>query len=228
MYRIPLNTNILKPFFVLNITYIMISFKHKCIFVHIPKCGGSSVEEIIWEDRRDVSDLWMGFITKYRNKYQTGGLQHLYAKHIKMEVGSDIFAKYFKFAIVRNPWDKAVSQYSYMQHRKDLRKYIGMGKRDSFKKYLYLIKHKTHVQWDHQYKFVFDNNGDLMVDFLGRFENFEQDLNYILTHLNIRGRKIPHKKKTNHLPYPEYYDSESLEMINEFYKMDIQLFGYSF
>ena len=62
----------------------MLSHKYKCIFVHIPKCGGSSIENILWPDKEDrkESNLWMGFISKYHNKYQTGGLQHLQARQI--------------------------------------------------------------------------------------------------------------------------------------------------
>ena len=131
----------------------MISHRHKCIFVHIPKCGGTSLENVIWPEPRSPSDLWMGFISKFHNKYQTGGLQHLLAIQIREEVGSDIFNQYFKFTIVRNPWDKAVSQFFYMRQRPDLREYLEMKENDPFKTYLQLTGKKLHVQWEKQYKF---------------------------------------------------------------------------
>lgn len=209
----------------------MLSHKYKCIFVHIPKCGGSSIEKILWpsEAERTASNLWRGFISKYHNKYQTGGLQHLQASQIKLELTKEVFNTYFKCSIVRNPWDKAVSQFEYMKKRKDLRDYIGMSENDSFKKYLSLIQRNIHVQWDVQHKFIVDNNEKLMVDFVGKFESFESDVSKILGKLKIVGiDKIPHVNKSIRSHYKDYYDSESREIIQYLYKKDIELFGYKF
>ena len=64
----------------------MISHDKKCIFIHIPKCGGTSIEDVIWpkERGRTEKDLWMGFVTRFENKYQTGGLQHLLAWQVRV------------------------------------------------------------------------------------------------------------------------------------------------
>ena len=61
----------------------MISDALRCIFVHIPKTGGSSIEDVLWPEERSPEDLWMGFVDDYHNKYQTGGLQHLLARQIR-------------------------------------------------------------------------------------------------------------------------------------------------
>lgn len=205
----------------------MISHNHKCIFVHIPKCGGTSIEDVIWPEPRSTSDLWMGFISKYRNKYQTGGLQHLLATQIRQEVGEEIFNNYFKFTIVRNPWDKAISQFFYMAQRPDLREYIGMEENDPFKKYLELTEKKLHVQWEKQYKFFQDDNDDTIVDYIGRLETMQKDAATIFERLGINA-EIPHVNATRHKHYSEYYDDESRETVREMYKDDIRLLNYSF
>jgi hypothetical protein len=53
----------------------MVSYERKAIFIHIPKGGGTSIEQLIWpiEQGRSEADLWMGFKDKYHNKYQTVG-----------------------------------------------------------------------------------------------------------------------------------------------------------
>ncbi len=169
-----------------------------------------------------------GVVDKNQNKYQTGGLQHLFAEQIRMEVGSSTFNQYFKFSFMRNPWEKAVSQFHYMRERKNLREFIGMELDDSFKKYLALIQRKIHVQWDEQYKFVSSENGDIMVDFLGRFENLEQDFNKVLNRLGVRVVRIPHDNQSFHRPYYEYYDDEAIGIVQSVYKRDIDMFGYEF
>lgn len=104
---------------------------------------------------------------------------------------------------------------------------IELDQKDTFKIYLEKIKDKHHVQWEKQYKFVLNDNGDLIVDFLGRFENFREDSNYIFERLNIQ-IDLPHSNATTHSHYSDYYDSESMEMVAELYQQDIHFFGYQF
>lgn len=204
----------------------MISHERRCIFIHIPRTGGSSIENVIWPGERTEADLWMGFVSKYRNKYQTGGLQHLLATQVRREIGSEIFDSYFKFTFVRNPWDKAVSQYMLTRRRKDLREFIGMNEGDSFKRYLELIARREHVQWAPQHRFVFDEDGRQLVDFVGRFECLEEDAANVFSRLGLSAG-LPHAHATERLPVSEYYDREAVEMVLRRYARDIDVFGYS-
>ncbi len=205
----------------------MISHSYRCIFVHIPRAGGTSLENAIWPGNRTESDLWMGFTDDFHNKYQTGGLQHLSATQIRAEVGAEIFETYYKFSIIRNPWSRIVSQFSLMSRRPDLREFIGMDEHDSFKRYLELIQRKTHVQWEQQHKFVLDDNGEPLVDFVGRFEAYDSAVSQILRHLKISAQ-IGHAEATLHRPYAEYYDAETKDLVRDLYSDDVRIFNYSF
>ena len=122
----------------------MISHKHNFIFIHIPKTGGTSVEEVLFEKEEFTErNLWMG-MTNFRNRYQTDGLQHLASKHVLTEVGKETFFYYFKFTFVRNPWDKAISQWLYTRTRPALLDWLDFkGSRSlEFKKYLELIQER--------------------------------------------------------------------------------------
>lgn len=206
----------------------MISHKYECIFVHIPKCGGSSVESVLWPGERTEADLWMGFTSKYGNQYQSGGLQHLFAINIAKAVGEVIYERYYKFSFIRNPWDRVVSQYSYMKERDDLREYIGMSEKCSFKKYLDLIARKEHVQWAPQYKFVTDENGELIVDFIGRLEAIEHDFSVVANRVGLERYELPHINKSVRHAMTGYYDEETIEMVRHYYARDIDLFKYEY
>jgi hypothetical protein len=205
----------------------MISHKHRCIFVHIPKTGGSSIEDVIWPGERTEADLWMGFTSRYRNRYQTGGLQHLLARQIREEVGAEVFDSYFKFTFVRNPWDKAVSQFASMGDRADLRELIGMAPDASLSEYLQLTERHSHVQWERQVEFLHDENRAPLVDFVGRFENLKHDAQVVFERLGIRCR-LPHRNRSRHRHYRKYFDDRSREWIHSHYREDVELFGYDF
>ena len=210
----------------------MISHDRKCIFIHIPKCGGTSVEDVIWpkEKGRNEEDLWMGFVSRFENKYQTGGLQHLLASQIREEVGCEVFHTYYKFAFVRNPWDRIVSQFAYMQKRPDLMDYLGMTSDTEFKSYLELIRLKEHVQWTPQVRFLLDQDGFVLVDRIGRLESFYEDCAQIFSSLGLAPDLLPgHAKKSKRKSLEYYYaDSESIEMVADFFADDIKFLGYRF
>ena len=211
----------------------MISYDKCCIFIHIPKCGGTLIENIIWphsEDRIEAN-LWMGFISEYHNKYQTGGLQHLLARQVREEVGLTIFQSFYKFAIVRNPWDRIASQFAYMQNRPDLMSFIGMQPETEFKTYLGLIQKKQHVQWMPQTDFLLDHDGTLLVDRIGHLESFERDSGEILDIVGVRREpnKVVHANRSNRKSIDHYYsDQESIDMVGELYSKDIKFLDYSF
>ena len=206
-----------------------ISATHRCVFVHIPKTGGSSIEAVIWPGPRTEADLWMGFVSPMRNKYQTGGLQHLCAHQIRTEVGDDRFNAYFKFAVVRNPWDKAVSQYAFMRERLDLRSFIGMADGASFADYLKLIARVEHVQSMRQLDFLLGSDGRMLVDFIARFETLAVDLTRVFARLGIDCPRLPVTNRSKReVDYRLYYDDASRAAVARMYEADIAYSGYEF
>ncbi|MGQ7791614.1 sulfotransferase family 2 domain-containing protein [Faunimonas sp. B44] len=207
----------------------MISHAHRCIFIHIPKCAGTSVETTLWTPQEKTEDNLWGGSKGMHNKYQTGGMQHLTARNIRKHVGDETFYSYFKFSFVRNPFDKAVSQYHYMSTRPDLRSYVGLRRDAGFEEYLERIRLKEHVQWQRQTDFVCDDDGSLIVDFLGRVESFASDLGQILAVLGVECGRVPHENRSDRsTDYRAYYDSGTREMVSEMYMTDLMNFGYEF
>lgn len=207
----------------------MISHRHRCILVHIPKTGGSSIEDILWTaEERTKENLYRGLVDTYSNKYQTGGLQHLLAKQVREEVGTEVFQSYFKFGFVRNPWDRAVSNYLFAKRSRHILDFLELPYRVSFNQFLYATCKKDHVQWAPQKPFLFDEEGVQLVDFIGRFEDFENQVRQALKVIHVEPKVIPHSIKSKRGPYPFYYNARTKGLIAERYAEDIEFFGYKF
>lgn len=205
----------------------MISEKHRCIFVRIPKCAGTSFERVIWPEPRSEQELWMGFIDRYHNKYQTGGLQHLKAWQICAHVGQEKFGAFFKFSIVRNPFERSASQYYCMKRRPDLMEFIGMQPEDSFEAYLTKIRCRLHVQWEPQHTFLFDEHRTMLVDYVGRVERIAEAADTIFSRIGIDTGPLPHLNRSDRPDSGPIYSQVAREMVAELYREDFALFGYS-
>ena len=211
----------------------MISYKHRCIFVHIPKSGGSSINHQFLPIKVERKHL----IGNYKSRFQPmeWGLQHLRASYILGEVGYDIFSKFFKFSFVRNPWDKLVSQYFYTKspQRHALREWIGITIDSTFDEYIEKVYNANplvlqHPHWARQYEFLYDTQGNQMVNFIGKFENLKEDYNTICTILKTKKSKLPHYNQSVRNHYTEYYNNKTKKMVEEVYIKDIETFQYKF
>jgi chondroitin 4-sulfotransferase 11 len=210
----------------------------KAIFIHIPKTGGKSLTEILFPNGRPPNRL------KYLEgplvipKYGQRHLSHLPYVIVKELIGIDAWDSYWKFAFVRNPWDRTVSNYFYLQqkfpkHEHPMLKFTHTSTFPEFIKALEktLFIRDQFAQWgkDHfipQYEYIWDGT-NLVVDFCGRFENFNTDVDIILSKLKIKA-EIPFKNSSKHLPFQEYYTPELINTVGELYQKDVDLFGYEF
>ena len=93
----------------------------------------------------------------------------------------------------------------------------------NFRKFLDLTEKIDNHHWHQQYDFI-----RIPMDFIGRFENFQEDFDIVCDKIGLARQKLPHKNKTNHKHYTEYYDDETREIVAKKYAKDIEYFGYEF
>ena len=198
----------------------MISHEHKCIFIHINKCGGTSIDN-------------------YFNKRHGG---HMTVSHYIKKYPTE-FSEYFKFSCVRNPWDKLVSFYHF--HKKKnwyLRWDWDKMSAPSFCEFVRITKdysktkqnnifkgHPTgYLRLANQVDWLVDESGNLLVDYICRFEHLQNDFEIVCDRIGIPQEQLPHKIKSKHKHYTEYYDEETKQIVAEKYAKDINYFGYKF
>jgi len=216
----------------------MISHSKKFIFIHPHRTGGSSVELTLKKYSDDI--------ISYRQKY---GVSDLPFKHSNIPdliknnlITEEEYKSFFKFAIVRNPWDRAISWYFWRlkinkdRYSKELlqkNNNIPIFDRDTFIAYQYIEK---------GYKLpplvedLMDINGIFNINIYNdiiKEENIEEDLSRICKKLDIPYRglfpyTVPPYGGTNHKHYTEYYDEELINIVKEVYKEDIESFGYKY
>ena len=225
----------------------MICEKHNCLFVHVPKTGGQSVERfflalnlLTWEERSPL-------LLRYNDDPRKGpeSLSHLYAREY-IECGylsEESYHRFYKFAFVRNPWDRIVSEYRY--------RYAGRFEFSDFIKNQLSVECAYCDKYRHiapQCDFIFDTEGNQLVDFVGKFENLQEDFTQICEQLKIEDSKLPfvnsslsarsrganygslfrNKAKPKDKIYRQYYDSQTRGIVEGLYRRDVEQFNYVF
>ncbi|MEZ0186525.1 MAG: sulfotransferase family 2 domain-containing protein [Candidatus Reddybacter sp.] len=201
-----------------NLTYSINQFhEKKCIFVHIPKCGGISLAQSILGHCVPHST-----ITDYQIMF-----------------GERIFNSYFKFTFTRNPWDRLVSAYFFLKDggfdstdKALLTPFI--EQHPTFNHFVeYLYYHREYLQLTHfapQSKWIKTPSGKIPFDYIGKLENLGESVREIKSNLGIDYDVNPSKvnSSTRNSDFREYYTKETRDMLAELYQEDIKLLGYHF
>lgn len=194
---------------------MIIAYKHKFIFIHIPRTGGSSINFALSKicDKDDI--------------IRRDDTRHNTAMQIKAEVGDATWNSCFKFAFVRNPWEAVLSEYFYILKRAKPKGRKEYEKYTDFNHYLTSSKGKL-ILFHSMCDYIVDKNGKIAVDFVGRFENLEEDFKQILQKIDLQNMSLPHENATSHSHYSEYYNERAKQIVAEKFKKDIKMFDYTF
>ncbi len=206
----------------------------KFVFVHIWKTGGESV----------VAALREHCPAYFRNRYLNKAIrltpgpssallgwrarlvngQHFTAQEIRNEMPAGMFDEAFSFTFVRNPWDWQVSNYAYAlqtpahgQHE-IIRE---LGNFDAF------IRYQHEDQAPSQSSFILDENGERIVDFVGRFETLQQDFETVCNRIGVDASLPFLNASKRKKDWRSYYTDETRALVAELFEADIQRFGYS-
>ena len=206
---------------------MLISDSHKFIFVHIRKAAGSSIRDTLeplslTKPTDTFSKVKSRFLKTEKDYRKYTFRQHDDINVAKRLMPEELFRSYFKFAFVRNPWNRLVSEYEFIRRRPDHGRYSKVIKMD-FEQYI-LYQSKRFKA--HQINMLANKNGVLQMDFVGKFENLQEDWNFVTDTLGIENKQLSHRKKAGISSYDSYYTDETRALVAELWKRDIETFGY--
>ena len=185
--------------------------KKKVIFIHVPKTGGTSISKLF------------GF-THWT---------HHNVKQIKNKVGSD-WVESFKFAFVRNPYERALSLYQeFIKHKKKYKSNI--EKELSFEKWLTYCFHDQntdYIWWEPffatQKKWLVNEKGILEIDHLARFEDMEEEIDFLSNYFGVTGKLQKLNQGFLKSKYASYRSIKTDQIIENYFCEDFEAFNYSF
>jgi hypothetical protein len=180
----------------------------RVIFIHINKTGGSSIERA----------LGLPF-------------QHRTAQEIIQDLGEKRWLKRFRFAFVRNPWDKVASHYQFRVKTNQ----TGLGRQPiPFGEWVRIAYGEQALPYyDNpkmfmpQVDWLTDQQGRIQLDFVGRFERLNADFAEVCHRIGHKAA-LPHLKKSSGGDYRRLYDAASAEIVARWFARDIEAFRYTF
>lgn len=198
-----------------------ISHKHKFIFIHIPKTAGTT-----------ICSSWEGSLLKHICKeFGVLGGTHKSAMQLQ-EMYPKEFKEYFKFAVVRNPYDRFVSKFFFKQlnRRMDFDLEWTDKESEGLLPQIYWITDRDQIKDKKDpYNRPDSRWGNIIIDRVIRYENLDSELPDVLNDLGIEEVKtvMPHFRQTRMVgDYKHYYSIEMKAIVNYLYREDFKRLGY--
>ena len=190
------------------------AFHHtKSIFIHIPKCAGTSIEKSL---------------------YSPAPARHQPAKYYQLQHPKE-YESYYKFTLVRNPWDRLASAWHYLREKpkkNDLKWSSFLSEFDSFSDFVlnWLNKENSlkQIHLSPQYLFIENTFGAHDMNFIGKFEDITNSFEIIRKNVCPKATLLHLNKSTNSNNYRNKYNTQMVDKVAEVYRKDIELFNYSF
>ena len=207
---------------------MIISRKHKFIFVAVPKTGTHSVRRAL-RDQMGPDDLEQVrlFVDKHFPWPELAKLEHghITLAQVRPFLGDEDFRSFFKFAFVRNPFDRFVSYCAFMTRE------IGAFDRDPqgvMRHMLFRAPPMQHILFQPQHAFVTGRGGEVLSDAVGRVEEMQQGYDEICGRIGIPTAELEKANSSRHGDYRQYYDQQLIDGVAKLYSRDLSLFGYDF
>ena len=221
----------------------MISKEQKFIFIHNFKTGGTSIERKLGhfetlerdvQDHRTIREIEQltnrGYFLKMSLYALKIGKPMSSFQHLKTWFNPELTKKeydaFYKFSFVRNTWARVYSWYVNIMKDEGLRKSYSIT--DSNFSYEQFLSEKINHNTFSQLYFLTDRNGSVPLDFIGRFENLQEDFDLVCNQIGIDDPLLPKLLVRNYAHYTENYNEKTKDLIYKLYKDEIDYFNFEY
>lgn len=153
------------------------------------------------------------------------GHGHIGLAQVRPFVGEDVFADYFKFAFVRNPFDRFISYCAFATRKQDV---FARDPQRVMRHFLFTAPPLEHMLFRPQHSFLVGENGELLTDDLGRVEDMQGSFDAICDRIGLPHVALERANASRHGNYRDYYDQQLIDGVVSLYGRDLELFGYQF
>ena len=208
---------------------MLISDSHEFIFLRMRKVASTSMKAILLPlglprpDGRLAHLKSRAHLERDYHKYVFRAHDDIRAAQKRMP--ADRFDRYFKFAFVRNPWHRLVSEYEFLLKKPSHGRHSRVKKLGGFKQFIQMQIPRNDA---YQVNMLCNREGVLLMDFVGKIENLDKNWQTVCDRIGIPHQALPSKNVTQHRHYQEYYDDECRQLVARHWTRDIELFEYTF
>lgn len=214
---------------------MIISRGRRYIFVHIPKTGGTALS-LALEARAMKDDILIGDTPKARarrgrlHRMRTAGRlwKHSTLADIAGLVSEAEIASFFTFALVRNPWDRAVTYHAWLRAQSFAHPAVGLAKAHDFSGFLNHPQTQTSLRLWPYAAYLRDARGQERASLFIRLERLDEDLAPLEAHLGFRLRPERINASDRAADWRPYFSDQDAELIGRLCAEDIARFGYAF
>jgi hypothetical protein len=208
---------------------LIISHRHRFIFAAVPKTGTHAVRRALRAHLGpdDLEQVRLFVDARFPwPELASIGHGHLALRQVRAHLGAAAFGGYFKFAFVRNPFDRFVSYCAFMLRDGDR---FARAPREAMRHILFRDPPEGHVLFQPQAALLVDDDGQtLLADHVGRVETLQASYDAICARLGVPTAPLDRVNASRHGDYRQYYDRELIEGVAARYAQDLALFGYAF
>ena len=216
---------------------MLISHTHSFIFFHVAKVAGTSIRHVLEPYTQEPEHFKIKRPVKTINGepnpvYQMWDsmINHATVKQTQRQFPEEC-ARYQTFAFVRNPWDWHVSMYHFLLKQTENPHYPAIKQAGSFRHYMdwVVTENKPYPKGATrlQKTMLVDENNQIAVDHIGRYENLAEDFKKITEQIGIEA-SLPALNRSSHKKYQDYYDSYTEKLVAKHFAEDIDAFEYTF